>query len=424
MNVQRTSTLQVVLVTMASILQFRGSWNLQIPLESENTSGIESEIIGSDGTLFQLHWTPSTMRNSISISSSFDDNENDDDEHFAPQIILQLLSLPSELGSIEVNYSLHCNEIDYHLEHRNVEMKTDTSSEYITCDFPESALNTTSVTSLCFEYDIEILTRRGVMGGVFSSTDKPIFVKSNVDHKALVSGFIGDLYEFDANALHRAPKAIYKVILQYFMMMLLDGGQSTEFEFEWRFTTKSDVSIFKQSTFVDVMTSAKFSLNGCVFYLELTPDGWGRVVPEQHCCLWLAVSSLPDGIDSVKVGFTVKCAQIGFEDSLSSPSSLHTPDGSGTFSVGPKRLMARSAFDDLQKWTFECKVTLFSMKRNNGKTIRIEADDSVETNMETQIPRLSTKHPVTASSDDSTDLLVSKLQKENAELQEEMFLQK
>merc|ERR1719378_1560472 len=132
------------------------------------------------------------------------------------------------------------------------------------------------------------------------------------------------------------------------MMLLLDVGSSHRGVFEWRFKNKSDIALFRNSKKGDVMTSVKFMLNDCCFYLELTPNGWGDW-KEGQCNLWLAVSSLPEGIRAVAITFHLKCPAIGFDKSKS--EMLCQPEN-GAFSCTPNA-MDLEAFKNLTEWIFE-----------------------------------------------------------------------
>ena len=349
---------------MASTVKLQHSWELPISSNKQNVSEVANDAFESDGFKFTLQWIPK--------------NENQ-----PSQIALHLLDLPNELGSIEVNYLLHSDDVHYHNEHRNVAMKpTEDSYSLMKCvtaitDNFDPFASITAVTSVALECTIEIITRYGVMGGIFMSTDKAIFLKSNVDHKVLVSGFINDLFDFDPFAVCQIPKVIFNLIRHQYTTMLIVNDESNQGIFEWRFNTKSECDQFRNSRFGDVLTSVKFSLRGCVFYFEMTPNGWGRMVPEGTSCIWLACSSLPSDIASVFVDFHVHCDAVEFDDTIQ--RHLAAPggsSGSAAFSVGPDETISLDTFENVQEWTFECSIEILSFKRVDG--VVVSAKESVQ----------------------------------------------
>ena len=87
--------------------------------------------------------------------------------------MLHLLALLNELGSVELNYFLHSDDVHHHKEHRNVVMKpTDDSYSLMECvtaikDNFNPFASITSVPSVSLECIIEVVTRHNIMGGIF-----------------------------------------------------------------------------------------------------------------------------------------------------------------------------------------------------------------------------------------------------------------
>ena len=65
----------------------------------------------------------------------------------------------------------------------------------------------------------------------------------------------------------------------------------------------------------DSLTTVKFDMKQCLLYLELILNVWGSVRPEGKTTVWLASSSLPLNFSSIYVHFTVKCDEIGYDQS-------------------------------------------------------------------------------------------------------------
>merc|ERR1711874_540076 len=103
------------------------------------------------------------------------------------------------------------------------------------------------------------------------------------------------------------------MIYEYYLMTLLNVSSNAAV-FEWRFESKSDIALFRGCSKGDVLTTVRFEVMDCEFYMELTPNGWDQCAPEGSCCVWLAVSALPSEIKRLSVEFTVKCKAIDFEE--------------------------------------------------------------------------------------------------------------
>ena len=188
----------------------------------------------------------------------------------------------------------------------------------------------------------------------------------------LIIGFVNKLYGFDAVQLNRTPKEIYHLIHHYHMMIATlpnddgdrveeSGNERTENvyegQFEWRFENESDISLFRSCQKDDVLQSVSFMVNGCVFQLELSPNGRGSVVDDGQCTLWLTVSSLPEGISAVPVSLNIKCKEIDFECTES--DELYEPGGSEQYGFGNSNMvMDRVLFDNVERWTFEIRIDL------------------------------------------------------------------
>jgi len=148
--------------------------------------------------------------------------------------------------------------------------------------------------------------------------------------------------------------------LGVFPVQTLPNSSSDMLSIAWPFTEKA-VAVFNGCTTGDVMTSDKFTVKGCVFQLELTPNGWGRCVPSGQCEVWLAVSSLPSTVKRVLVDFAVKCSAIGFESKT--VSNLFEP-GKGIYSFGTSKMVDYNAFDGVAQWQFECTVKIIEMEES------------------------------------------------------------
>ena len=305
------------------------------------------------------------------------------------QIALVLVSLPNELAAVEINYALNSPDIEFHRTRHGVSLRTIRDHDawnsgfatFITENIDLDTLHKTA--SITVQCHIEITKKYGLFGGIYSTQNQPIVVQSAVDHKLLISGFIDQLFAFDPIALCQTPDVICNLILHYYGMMLLDRGQSARSVFEWRFTDKSDVSLFMNCQKGEVLTSVKFEIYGCEFYLELTPNGWTHQRDGQ-ACVWLAVASLHSDIRSVDVQFRTKCAEIGLEEDRPTTTLMQPQDGS--FSATANDKMHRSQFDGLTQWTFECTVDIVNinyrdMRQWHPPSMAPEVDEEMQSEM-------------------------------------------
>ena len=350
------------------IMNSTGQLNHCFPLNAL-TGSAEGVVIEQNGFRFQLRRN-SCFGSSLSICH---------------QISLELIKLPNSMGAIIINYSLRAPTISFHKTRHGVHLKTKELKDYegwsndfensVSDDFSELNQYITSfsdsvttpqnphITALQkpihIHCDIEITTKYGLFGEIYSSVDRPIFVKSAVDHTLLVPGFVDDLFAFDECALYHIPRDICNLIHRYYLMLLLDRRQSTHSAFEWRFRNKSDVSMFQNCRKGDVLTSVKFQLCECEFYLELTPNGWSHQKKGQ-CCLWIAVSSLHPTMRSVTVAFNMECKEINHKEDR--PRTTLQEPQNGSFSATANNRMNRKQFDGLDGWTFECTVHIMDIQ--------------------------------------------------------------
>ena len=233
--------------------------------------------------------------------------------------------------------------------------------------------------SIRFDCKLQILTKYDLYGGIFSETDQPIFVKPALTHNTLVWGYLNEMFDFDVLAIEQTPLSIYDLIYKYFLMILNVNDEQTGLaEFIWKFENEFAVQSFWNCKHSDVITSKKFEVNGCVFYFELTPNGWTSMIPEDECALWLAVDSLPslpEYIDSIHVRFTIVCDEVEFVGS--EEIGLTTPER-GMYSVTTANYMKRDAFKSLKKFEFELTVQIISMAGFDGNKIRQNEESESE----------------------------------------------
>merc|ERR1719147_63141 len=99
-------------------------------------------------------------------------------------------------------------------------------------------------------------------------------------------------------------------------------------------------------------------VGGCVFYLELTPNGYGSWyrLKEGQCVLWLALAELPSHIAAdaalrqVEVELTVRCDEIAYVDKKTATIAPYTYNAScAGYSFRGQESVALSKFEDLER---------------------------------------------------------------------------
>jgi len=217
----------------------------------------------------------------------------------------------------------------------------------------------------------------------FKHSDLPLFAMPQdiqIVGDVVVHGFIDELFDFDPIKLDRTPKEIYLLVHRYYMMMaplLEEGNPKTSYrgKFEWRFHDEAAISMFADCQKDDVLKSAPFMVNECVFHLELSPNGRGDVVKEGECTLWLAVDSLPPKIEGVAVRFDIYRGDNGlrsYNDIVK--GILHEPGSGEVFGFGNSESMEFSRVKALGKWQFEIEITLTAMQQEDGTMRPLQRD--------------------------------------------------
>eukprot|EP01084_Bolivina_argentea_P107657 192480_1 len=226
----------------------------------------------------------------------------------AVKLYLSLKSLPSQIGSLKINCTISCKgSFSYIQRHNGVRLTIKNAlydrlakeqiknrEENLCCEiidtFDITQFTNENIHFLQFKCNMIVLIKYDLFGGIISGIDKPIYVSKSKSNNIIVYGYINYIHNFDHNQIQSFPVSIYDLIY-YFYLTLLNIKQQ-EAEFIWKFDNKSDVNMFMNCVKDDSITSRKFELYNCIFYLELTPNGW-NVWNEGDCLLWLAVDSLP-----------------------------------------------------------------------------------------------------------------------------------
>eukprot|EP01084_Bolivina_argentea_P286673 491801_1 len=142
--------------------------------------------------------------------------------------------------------------------------------------------------------------------------DKAIYTEPSILYNIIVYGYMHNIKNFNLDEIQliHCSNEIYDLIYEYYLMILNVNGEQSELL--WKFNNKKDIDLFMNCCKGDIITSRQFEINGNVFYLELTPNGWGYW-NKGDCVMWLAVHSLPQNIRKIKVLYRVVCDAIGYK---------------------------------------------------------------------------------------------------------------
>eukprot|EP01084_Bolivina_argentea_P238940 401483_1 len=289
---------------------------------------------------------------------------------------LLLTSLPREIGAINIDYTVKCVEIGYFMEHNSVILGMDEDRIRIyfddLCEQYQSSIDDKVPLKMLankhpmqFEYNISISIKYDLYGGIFASINKSMFIKSTPFNNKFVYGYINKIKDFDANKIKLSPLSIYDLIYKYYLMML-NVINSNKGEFVWKFNNKIDIDSFLKAGKDDVITSTQFEVNGCVFYLELTPNGWTNQFPAGSVNVWLALDDLPKTMNKVFVEFMVVCNDIGYKGKKTERLTLPTY---GIYSTAPIHCMIRDKFKHLNQFQFECSIKIIQMTDLDGNSV-------------------------------------------------------
>ena len=142
--------------------------------------------------------------------------------------------------------------------------------------------------------------------------------------------------------------------------------------FSWVFpSTGKNTLEFHNSTKDYVLHSDEFVYEGCTFYCECTPNGFSSVgSKEGDCTLWLAVKSLPDGVQKLEATVKFVCNDIGYEASRR-VNKLGRGQGC-SWSMGMLNTTTKAVFMNVQSWTFHCYINIHKFDDEDNKESEID----------------------------------------------------
>ena len=281
------------------------------------------------------------------------------------KISLHLKSMPQTIGALKLNYSIRCRELLFAHRHDDVflgisyNIRTDSWRQGTLPNMKEMIKRCVSddihfAADASFDFDVEItiVTKFDPFGGIFCSTNKPIHMRATQQSEKVVFGFVHEILEFERAVIQRAPLSLLELIHRFFTM-LLNTQKSTRIELEWRFDDPSAVSMFLGSRKGDVLTSKQFEICECVFYLELTPNGWGTCVREGDFTVWVALAELPTQVCALsEVQLTVCCDEIEYKDvKTEKMENYKNVQKNAPYSFGGRRAGRFAKFKDLERFT-------------------------------------------------------------------------
>eukprot|EP01084_Bolivina_argentea_P259761 438434_1 len=141
--------------------------------------------------------------------------------------------------------------------------------------------------------------------------------------------------------------------------------------FVWKFNNSADVKLFQNAKRGDIITSDHFQVNGCTFFLELTPNGWGQF---KGTMLWCALDELPQQYIAIKINVNQKCDAVGFvgEGQYLLSTQLHATKIKGaSYSATSLNGMVFEAFKGLNSFVFECNIQIIAFYDQNGNQYNV-----------------------------------------------------
>eukprot|EP01084_Bolivina_argentea_P259759 438430_1 len=141
--------------------------------------------------------------------------------------------------------------------------------------------------------------------------------------------------------------------------------------FVWKFNNSADVKLFQNAKRGDIITSDHFQVNGCTFFLELTPNGWGQF---KGTMLWCALDELPQQYIAVKVIVKQRCDAAGFVDErqhLLSTQLYAAKIKGASYSATSANGMEFAKFKGLNSFSFECSIQIIAFYDQNGNQYNV-----------------------------------------------------
>eukprot|EP01084_Bolivina_argentea_P085038 153724_1 len=299
-----------------------------------------------------------------------------------PILCLHLFALPPIYGAVEIEAKIQCDQIKYEsivsatsitTERLENELNRYEHIIYFHDPIPLYALRqtqdtslseSTSVKTLKIKCNIKILKYYDFEGYEVNPHAKPLIKQATADDKLLVFGYINMLNIF-------IPNNISKMIYDYYLRILyIDNYNNDKNEyFAWNFTTDEDVQLFINAKPNDVITSCYFSINGFVFYLECTPNGWSDCVQEGEASIWCALYRLPnENISSIEMNFHCVCKEALYADV--DIQRLTTPDLSlkvdQAYSMAPGQNINTAYLMNQKSFSFLCAVKVLKIYDFDG----------------------------------------------------------
>eukprot|EP01084_Bolivina_argentea_P259756 438424_1 len=152
--------------------------------------------------------------------------------------------------------------------------------------------------------------------------------------------------------------------------------------FVWKFNNSADVKLFQNAKRGDIITSDHFQVNGCTFFLELTPNGWGQF---DGAVVWCALAKLPKDVYSIKVYFKYVCDEINYcgeKTKQLTTKQIAVDLGTGVHSMSANETMKTEDFKKFNSFSFKCYVTVSKFFDQNGSQIPIRQNIAEESKMD------------------------------------------
>ena len=129
--------------------------------------------------------------------------------------------------------------------------------------------------------------------------------------------------------------------------------------FVWPFESEHLMQSVLNCKLDGCITSDRFEVANCTFYLECTPNGYSsNGFDAGYVGIWLAFERLHDDLDSIEVLYTISCPELNFHFKRG-PSKLGGIHG-GAYSLRPLKIFKLDKLRDLCEtgWQFKCDLEI------------------------------------------------------------------
>eukprot|EP01084_Bolivina_argentea_P007336 13781_1 len=154
---------------------------------------------------------------------------------------------------------------------------------------------------------------------------------------------------------------------------------SSQKSISWKFTDQLVNTFIHAAPNTDI-PSELFSIQGCTFGLECTPNGYSGKVPIGCCGIWIGLHALPTNVEALQnVTLIAFCREVNFEVSVM-VNSWNVPSNN-YISIDFPKYISNVKFKYLSSWTFQCAIRIGNfIYYNNQQITAINSTSNVSMN--------------------------------------------